>query len=224
MGQAHGSFASVFCKLRKGLSMQARTIQIWLLCGARLFCQSNRLTLGGLMPLIAEELGLSTAQKGSLLSAFPFGYLLTQVLCGAASDRFGGKPVMALALFSVGVGITAFACFSNFDFLWTTMFMMGLLEGPSYPTNRVLLSRWVPPTEKAYATAVTDVGGPLGALIALFGTPLLADQVGWRATLLCCGFVTLLFTLVWARLGANDFMQCSYVSETEVKYLQALVP
>ena len=56
---------------------------------------------------------------------------------GMASDRFGGKPVMAVALFSVGFGIFAFGCASSFNVLWTIMFFMGLLEGPSYPTNRV---------------------------------------------------------------------------------------
>lgn len=202
--------------------MKARTVQVWLLCGARLFCQASRLSLGGLMPLVAADAGFSTAQKGSLLSAFPLGYLMTQVLGGAASDRWGGKPVMAVALFSTGVGTVISSSLQSFWAMWLVMLVVGALQGPSFPTNGVLLSRWIPRSERAGATAICDSGGPAGALVALFGTPTLATQFGWRATFALSGCCTLGFTLLWQLLAANDPLSCSYCTESEISELRAM--
>lgn len=167
------------------------------------------------MPLVASELGLSVGQKGTLLSAFPLGYMLTQVLGGAASDRYGGKPVMAIALYSIAVGIVAIGCLSDFDSMWWVMMLMGLLEGPSFPTNGVILSRWIPGTERASATAISDAGGPVGALVALFVTPMLASLFGWRLALGLAGLCTLAFALLWQLLAANGPDDCSSITAEE---------
>lgn len=174
------------------------------------------------MPLMAAELGLDTKAKGSLLSAFPLGYLLTQVLGGYASDKIGGKLVMALALFSTGFGIMAFGTLKTAEQMWVMMFAMGLLQGPSFPTNGVIVSKWVPKTERSFATAVSDSGGPVGALVALFGTPILADALGWRAALMVCGGVTVGFSCLWLWLAASSPATCSYVTKEEVAELEKL--
>lgn len=202
--------------------MKARFVQVWLLCFARLFNQACRLSLGGLMPLVAAEIGYTTAQKGSLLSAFPLGYLLTQLLGGAASDRWGGKPVMLVALLSTSIGMLVYASLETFQAMWLAMFCVGALQGPSFPANGIVLSRWVPRTERSRATAICDAGGPAGAMVALFGTPTLAARLGWRATFGVSGALTLAFTLLWCRWAANDPTTCRYCTETEVSELRAL--
>lgn len=172
------------------------------------------------MPVLAQELGLDVQRKGQLLSAFPLGYMMTQVLGGAASDRCGGKPVMAVALVSVGAGILAMGSWSGFEAMWLTMLFMGLLEGPSFPTNGTLLARWIPSGERASATAISDAGGPVGGLVALFLTPQLAAYFGWRITLWISGLCTLAFALLWLAWGANGPDECAYIEESELVELR----
>jgi len=105
--------------------------------------------------------------------------------------------------------------------MWAVMFLMGVLEGPSYPTSGVLLGRWVPSGERASATAIAEAGGPLGALIALFLTPQLASQLGWRWAFRICGGGTLAFAALWQALAASAPWQCRYVEESELKELAA---
>lgn len=195
---------------------------MWLLFGARLTCQAIRLNLGGLMPLLAEELSLSTTQKGWLLSAFPFGYLLTQVIGGIVVDRVGGKPVMSVALLSTAVGIFACASLESVETMCLVMFLMGMLQGPSFPTNGVMLARWVPASERAFATAVADAGGPLGAVVALVATPVLGAGLGWRMAMLISGVVMFAFWLLWTVLAASSPSTCNYVSSTEMSELRKL--
>lgn len=201
--------------------MRARTVQVWLLFGARLLCQSNRLSLGGLMPLLADELRLSVPSRGELLAAFPLGYMLTQVLGGSASDRLGGKPIMGVALVSIGIGIAVLGRLQSFGAMWWTLFFMGVLEGPSFPTGGVILGRWVPAAERARATAVSDAGGPVGALVALFVTPLLAASWGWRSACMVNGCFTLAFALLWAVVAASSPASCSYIAAGELQELRA---
>jgi len=201
-------------------AMSVHFLQIWLLCGARLFTQACRLSVGGLLPLMAVELGLDAVQRGRLLAAFPLGYLLTQVLGGAASDRFGGKPVIGLGLVGTALGVMLYVLVQRMDGMMAAMFVIGLLQGPSFPTNGVMLSRWVPRSERALATAISDAGGPAGGIVGMFCVPALASWIGWRGSLGACGIATLLFAIVWQLLAANEPSQCSYLGAEEAQELR----
>eukprot|EP00927_Polykrikos_kofoidii_P042426 TRINITY_DN36366_c0_g1_i1.p1 TRINITY_DN36366_c0_g1~~TRINITY_DN36366_c0_g1_i1.p1 ORF type:complete len:469 (-),score=84.77 TRINITY_DN36366_c0_g1_i1:71-1417(-) len=201
--------------------MKARRVQVWLCFGARLAFQGNRLIFSGLMPVVARDLGFDSITQGSLMSAYPLGYSLTPVLGGLAADRFGGRSVMQLAIVSAGLGSILAGCLGGFWTIWATTFIVGLLNGPSFSTNGVILSRWVPMCERAQSTAITDCGGPLGAAVALFGTPVVASVFGWRATLFLCGGVTMVLAALWQALAANDPGSCSYLTAEEEKELRS---
>ncbi|CAK0902359.1 unnamed protein product [Prorocentrum cordatum] len=124
--------------------MRARDLQVCLVCLSRLFGQSCRLSLGGLMPMVAEELDLGPVQCASLLSAFPLGYMLMQVPGGTAADVFGARVVMAAVMVSTAGGTVLFAQLASFPAMWLAVFGMGLMQGPLFPVTGVVLSRWVP--------------------------------------------------------------------------------
>lgn len=44
---------------------------------------------------IAKEYDYTKQQQGLILSAFFFGYIMTQILGGVMADRYGAKPVLA---------------------------------------------------------------------------------------------------------------------------------
>lgn len=189
--------------------------------GGRLLCQSNRLSIGGILPLVAVELGLTVQQRGQILSAFPLGYMLTQVLGGIAADRFGGRLVLLAALLSVGVGVLTIAGLSSFGGIIAVMFVMGFMEGPSFPTNGVVMARWIPGSERASATGITEAGGPLGALVALFLTPVMAATWGWRLTMAVAGVVTLAYAALWYLKACDGPDICGYISQEERRELAA---
>jgi len=204
------------------MPIRARSIQVYLLAGVRLVCQMNRLGIGGLLPLAAAELGLSTAQKASLLSAFPFGYLLTQIAGGAAADRLGGKCIISLVLLSTAASSIVFSCLSSFAAMWAVLFVMGFLQGPCFPASGVLVARWVPGHERSRVTATLEVGNPSGAVLGLCGMPLLAEYFGWRRVLAAASAATLAYAGLWHVLAADSPRQCRYLSLTEAWELREL--
>jgi len=191
--------------------------------GARAVGQGNRILLGAIMPTMAAELGLSTVDKGKLLGAFASGYALTQVLGGAAADRVGSKYIMLVALLAVSLGSIAAAALGasdSIEALWLVYFVMGLLEGPSYPATGSMLGQWFPKTEKARAASAADTGGSIGGLLALGAGPVLAASFGWRAALLVFGGASLAFCGLWLAACSDRPASCGWISAQEIAYLR----
>lgn len=191
--------------------------------GARLTVQANRIILGPLMPFIAEDFGFTAIDKGSVMSAFAAGYAITQIPGGNAADRIGSKRPLMLALFAVSIGsiVAPFAAdLLGKTGLWWTYFMMGLLEGPSYPSIGSLLGQWFPPNEKSTANSRTGTGGSVGGLLATGIGPMIAARIGWRPTMMITGAASVAFSCLWSVRSADKPVTCPRVSEAELKYLQ----
>ena len=62
---------------------------------------------GPLTPELGRHFGLGGGSAaGALTSAYPLGMLVALVLWPALSDRIGRKPVIAVSLVGVGVGLS----------------------------------------------------------------------------------------------------------------------
>src|SRR3954468_3410652 len=59
----------------------------------------DRATLSIANPLIRQDLGLSIADMGLLLSAFLWAYAFSQLPGGALTDRLGPRRLLGLGLF-----------------------------------------------------------------------------------------------------------------------------
>lgn len=67
-------------------SDSALSLQVYLLAFARCALQAARLAVAPLLVFIQAEMGFDTYTKGRILSAFPAGYLLTQVCAPSLSN------------------------------------------------------------------------------------------------------------------------------------------
>ena len=81
------------------------------------------------------EFNWSPFDQGLLLSGFYIGYLLTQILGGYLSDRFGGKHVVSVSLLVSSI-FTAFipsmARWNKYALL-VVRIIIGCTHGPFYP-------------------------------------------------------------------------------------------
>ena len=208
--------------------MLARTVMCLLLLGSRMVQQSMRNILGPLLIFMGADLTIGIAQKGSLLSAIAAGYFFTQVPGGALADRFGAKNVMTGALL-----ISALCCLAvptaadryGLNGMWTMIACMGAAQGPLFPASAVFLSRWMPktkdgPDEKAWGTAMLDIGVSLGSLIVIPLSNVLADSLGWRNTYHAIGLGALGFVALWHVLASESPRNCNFISDVERNFLE----
>ena len=116
---------------------------------------------------IKEDLGLSQTQMSLLLGPFFFlFYALAQVPSGWLSDRFGARVmlsvyVVAWSLFTAQMGLVA-----GFVMLLVARLMCGITQAGAYPTAGGVISRWIPLSKRATASAWVGLGGRMGGAMA----------------------------------------------------------
>lgn len=116
---------------------------------------------------IKEDLGLSQTQVSLLLGPFFFlFYALAQVPSGWLADRFGARLmlsiyVVAWSLFTAQMGLVA-----GFAMLLVARLMCGITQAGAYPTSGGIISRWVPLSKRATASAWVGLGGRMGGAMA----------------------------------------------------------
>jgi MFS transporter, ACS family, glucarate transporter len=126
----------------------------------------DRICLSFTERYITEDLGLSSDQAGLLLSAFFWAYAVGQVPSGWLGDRLGVRWVLALYILSWSAFTGLLGVAHSFLAVLAFRFGCGLAQAGAYPTSASLLSKWVPFSARAQASAVVATGGRVGGFLA----------------------------------------------------------
>lgn len=136
-------------------------------------------------------------KEGILLAAFFCGYIVTQVPGGWAAQVWGGRRVLAVGsvVWSVCTFLIPLATTAGFWWVVLLRVGLGLGEGVCFPSIHVLVSRWVPESEKSRAVAIITAGAYLGNIVAIgvSGELIRSPYFGWRYAFYIFG----IFGLVW---------------------------
>ena len=115
---------------------------------------------------IREDLSLSESQMGWFFSAFFWTYALAQVPAGRLGDRFGSRGVLTFYIVAWSFFTAMIGMAGGFIMLLTMRLACGLAQAGAYPTAGSLLSRWVPFSNRGFASGLVALGGRGGAVIA----------------------------------------------------------
>jgi MFS transporter, NNP family, nitrate/nitrite transporter len=166
------------------------------------YCFMLWVLLGALGIYIAESVGLSPAEKGTMVAVPILSGSLLRLPLGLLSDRFGGKRIglaMLAGLFvPLGLGWQAGNGLPQ-------LIAIGLLlgtAGASFAVALPLASRWYPPERQGLAMGVAAAGNS-GTVLANLAAPRLAEVVGWH-NVLGLAMLPLALVLVAFALLAKD--------------------
>lgn len=196
----------------------ARNRQVWLLFWLRLFTQAIRMVWAPLVVYIGkdEHFRMPAAERGGILASFSLGYLMTQIIGGVLSDRYGGAPLAATALLVDGAAmLLAPACGSALGLhgISGCYFVMGLFSGVAHPAYNNILAAWVPQRDIGRASNLGEAGAVAGTLLATSGAPALASSWGWPYACYAFGAATLAFGVAWVLLAASQPLEPLEVEE-----------
>ena len=142
------------------------------------------LILGFMLPVIAADLHLSTAQSGSLVTWTLIGAVAGGLIFGALADRYGRVRVLTwtILLFAVFTGLCAVAQ-GYWDLLaYRTIAGIGL--GGEFGIGMALAAEAWPAKHRARVSSYVALGWQTGVLGAALLTPLLLPHIGWRGMFL----------------------------------------
>jgi len=194
-----------------------RYVVVGLFFLSTVLCYIDRVNISVAIIPMARDRGFDPAAQGVVLSAFFWGYVVSQLLGGWMADRFGGKLILAIgvATWSLATFLTPPAS-ASFSTLLLVRVLLGIGEGVNFPAIHSLAARWTRVSERARTLALNLSGIHLGTVLALLATPPLILTMGWPAVFYVSGALGALWLVAWIGLAANSPEESRAVSAQEL--------
>jgi MFS family permease len=157
----------------------------------------DRGNLATAAPLIKDELKLTNAEVGLLISAFFWVYTPGQVLAGWLAERFSPYRTLSAGLAIWGLATAATGLVGGFAALFCLRLLLGLGESAAFPCSSALLGRHLPRNRLGAANGLIGVGLSLGPAFGTLAGGTLMARLGWRPAFLVFGAVSLLWLIPW---------------------------
>ena len=163
------------------------------LCGAYFLVFFQRLSLGVIMPELAQDLALSPSLTGWLGSAFLYAYAATQIPAGLLVDGWGPRRTMLLLFGLGGMGGILFASAGSFGAAFAGRALVGVGMAVVTTASFKIMSRWFQARVYAALVSVFMAVGGLGTFFAAAPLASLSDVFGWRQVF----WAVAVFSLFW---------------------------
>ncbi|MFF7555480.1 MFS transporter [Streptomyces olivaceus] len=138
----------------------------------------------GLLPDVADDLGISIPTAGHLVSAYALGVVVGAPLLAAATTRMSRRAVLItlMALFVAGNALSAVA--PGEISLLAARFVSGLPHGAFFGVGAVVATGLVAPERKARSVSLMFLGLTVANIVGVPAATAVGQQFGWRATFL----------------------------------------
>lgn len=158
-----------------------------------------------------------------ILTSFFIGYVIPQVIAGHMAKNFGAKifiTVTSIVGSLMAILIPIVAPLGSWAVILCRV-IQGLAQGFLYPCIHNLLSKWVPPLERARLSTFVYAGGPLGTVVSMpFTGWISGTHLGWPYAFYIYGGAGLLWTVLWVGLGKNSPADHKDIRSTEKEYIE----
>jgi len=150
-------------------------------------------------PMLKDELGISAAQLGLLLSAFFWTYACLQPFSGWLVDRLNVNWVFAGGFLLWSAATAATGIVHTFAVLLVLRLLLGIGESVAFPSYSKIIALNFPEEHRGLANSVISAGLVLGPGFGMLLGGLLMARFGWRPFFIALGLVSLLWVLPWLK-------------------------
>jgi MFS family permease len=142
-----------------------------------------------LLPLWAQEFGLSHAQVGFLRSAYASAHAGLQVPAGLVAERWGERLLLAAGTVAVGLGFILLGLSGGVVALVAFLVLAGAASSTQHPLASSLVSRAFQGGRRRAALGTYNFAGDLGKMVFPTAVAAAAAWLGWRAGVTAFGAV-----------------------------------
>ncbi len=182
-------------------------------------------SVGVMLPDMTQDLRLSTAQQGMIGAVAWFGAMIFFVPLTALLSRY--PPVrVTTAVTALGIALTGLQAWApNFEIEMLGRFLFVITWIAQGPARTLLIQQWFKDDEVAVVNGLTMAALGFTEVAAIWGTPLLIEQLGgWRQALLAYGLISSISLVAWlaiAREHGGSFMREMRASQSSMQALRA---
>jgi MFS family permease len=150
-------------------------------------------------PLLKDELAISPARLGLLLSSFFWTYASFQIVSGWMVDRFDVNRMMAAGFLLWSAATAATGWIHSFAMLVMLRLLLGIGESVAYPCYSKILAGHFPEHHRGFANALIDAGTKCGPALGTLAGGFLMARYGWRPFFVVLGLGSLGWLPLWFR-------------------------
>lgn len=174
-----------------------RSLILFLLFLSTVINYVDRQALSVLLPTLRGELGISSAEYGTITTLFLTAYTIGQLFAGIVIDRIGTRRGFALSIVLWALAAIAHAFARGPASFGVLRFALGIGEAGNWPAGGKAVAQWFPQQRRAFGMAVFDGGSAVGAILAPPMVAALALYFGWRAAFVVTGALGFLWLAAW---------------------------
>ena len=154
---------------------------------ARAVYTINWFNIAAIFYLIASDFREDIAMLGIISASFLLGVGLFQVPAGIMAARFGPRKIAiyGIMIASSAALVTGFA--SDTAQIIVLRFIIGIGMACFFGPSVILVSKYLGKESEGLGIGLLNSAHALGGIVGLFGWVVLAEFVGWRATLILSG-------------------------------------
>ncbi|MGK4116000.1 MFS transporter [Lysinibacillus capsici] len=145
---------------------------------------------------ISKELHLTQTQSGLVISSFWLSSALMTLLAGWASDKFGSRKIIVIAVFMISLFSLLTGMIGSFMAILAIRFILGFGDGGLPTGSGVAITEIFKKDVRARAKSMLLAAQLIGGVLALYLAGLIADTWGWRTMFYIIGGVGLIVTLL----------------------------
>lgn len=158
----------------------------------------------GLLPSVAQDLGVSIPQAGMLVSGYALGVTFGSPFLAIATARMDRRQALLLLMGVFIIGNLACALAPGFWLLMAARVLTSLCHGAFFGLGAVVAAQLVQPGRKAQAIAMMFAGLTLANVLGVPLGTMIGEVLNWRTTFLgvvLIGFVAALALYLWLPRG-----------------------
>ncbi|MFE4052166.1 MFS transporter [Streptomyces sp. YIM B13518] len=145
----------------------------------------------GLLPQIADGVGVSVPDAGNLVSAYALGVVVGAPVLTGIGARMSHKRLLLLLTGLFVVGNVASALAPTYGTLFAARLLTGLPHGALFGVGAVVASRLVAPDRAARAVSRMFLGLTVANIVGVPAGTALGQQLGWRSAFLAIAVIGL---------------------------------
>jgi MFS family permease len=157
----------------------------------------DRATLSVANPLIRNDLGLSIADMGLLLSAFLWAYAFFQLPGGALVDRVGPRRLLTVGMTVWSVAQAAAGFVTGFWQFSIARVFLGLGEAPMFSSCVRVVRDWFAAHQRGLGMGICNTTSSLGPAISPPILTFLMLSFGWRWMFIVMGIAGVFVAILW---------------------------
>jgi sugar phosphate permease len=195
--------------------IQRTALVLVLVSGVINYVDRASLAIG--LPLIRQELGISIAHSGILLSAFLFVYAFCQLPAGGMVDRLGARLVLSAGLVLWSLAQILGGLVSSFRQFLAVRGLLAVGESPQFPSCARIVTDWFAQRDRGLATGIWNCASSLGTAIAAPLLTVVMLHLGWRWMFITMGLAGLVMGIAFYSLHRDP--KHLRLSDAEREYL-----